>query len=147
MKKQAFCHWQAFCLSTIKIHALTRKTLVKIKKNPVTSFLLVSGVEKLHWQAFCLSTNHKDIKIHALTRKTLVKNQKKWKWMVEAFYCWQVFYLSMISKNKDFPENYSNFIAWQVKLLSTLRAFFEVGMHLACTDKNFSCQWMKNSEK
>ena len=58
-----------------KVHALTRKTLVKIKKT-VTSFLLVSGVEKLHWQAFCLSTNHKNINWQAKYLSGLPKSKE-----------------------------------------------------------------------
>ena len=58
----------------IKIHALTRKTLVKIKKKPavngwsfllLTSISLVNGIEKK-------KDFSKKIKFHCLTSKTLV---------------------------------------------------------------------------
>ena len=88
------------------------------------SLLKLSTDKQKAWQAYQKAKN-----IHALTRKTHVKIQKIWKWMAEPSYCWQVFHLSMVSKNKDFPEINSSFVTWQVKHLSALRVLFEFCMH------------------
>jgi len=59
--------------------------------------------------------------------------------MVDALYCWQVFCLSVISKNKDFPEKKLKFHCLTSKTPVNIESFFS---SLACTDKNFSSQWM-----
>ena len=122
--------WQAFFFSVVSKNYTDKLFACQPIINLLTD-------KQIPCQAYQKAKN-----IHALTRKTLVNLKKNSQWTVEAFYCWQVFHLSVISKNKDFLAKISNFIAWQVKLFSTLRVFFEFGMHLACTDKNFSCQWM-----
>ena len=111
-----FTHWQVKYLSVKQIISLTGTLPVSERKLYTDRYFTCQCIRKT-------------IKFKALTRKTLVKDQKIWKWAVEAFYCWQVLYLSVLSKNNNFPEKNEKIITWQVLYLSALMIFLDFFMH------------------